>query len=195
MTVHARRLPALFVAAMVAASCSPTVDGGPVAAVRTSNVTLVQITETGAGGLTDDTPYSEKAVVAALPGFTAEGFQAATEDRTEWAIGAFNSDGCQVLHVYKGDKGRIREVHGVTHHLQGPNGERIGMTFAEVGTARGDCRVGRNLWRGMAICKARGSERVTLVYAVSQYQGPFDRLPPDDQLRKASIQRIIWKAS
>jgi hypothetical protein len=194
MNALARLLPVLLGSAL-AAACSPTVDSGPVAAVRTSNVTLVQITESGAGGLKDDTPYSERAVEAALPGFSAEGFQAATEDRTEWAIGAFNSDGFQVLHVYKGDNGRIREVHGVTHHLQGPNGERIGMTFAEVGTARSDCRAGRNLWRGMAICNARGSERVTLVYAVSQYQGPFDRLPPDDQLRAASIQRIIWKAS
>lgn len=183
-----------ILAAFVAA-CSPTFeDTGPVIVARTSNVTLVQISEAGVGNLNGQTAYSAKAIQAALPGFTTEGLQSATENKTEWAIGAFNSDGFQVLQVFKGVDGKIREVHGVTHHLQGPNGERIGMTFAEVGSRRGDCRVGRNLWRGMAICKSRGADRVTLVYAISQYTGPFDRLPPSDQLSKAMIQRIIWTA-
>ncbi|WP_349360017.1 DUF1131 family protein [Stappia sp.] len=194
--MRSRLSPLLAPLALLAlAACSPTLDGGPVQIARTSDVTLVKITEQGAGGLTADTPYSQKAIQQALPGFTTEGFQSATETRTEWAIGAFNSDGFQVLQVFKGAGGKIREVHGVTHHLEGPNGERIGMTFAEVGSALGDCRVGKSLWRGMAICKARGSQRVTLVYAISQYDGPFDRLPASDKLRGAALQRIIWSAS
>jgi hypothetical protein len=185
----------LLLAALLPAACSPTVDAdGPIIVERTSNVTLLQITDQGAGGLTADTPYSQKAIEAALPGFRAEGFQSATEDRTEWAIGAFNSDGFQVLQIFKRSNGKVREVHGVTHHLEGPNGERIGMTFSEIGTSRSDCRDGRNLWRGMAICKARGTSNVTLVYAISQYAGPFDRLPPQEELRKAALQRIIWTA-
>ena len=68
----------------------------------------------------------------------------------------------------------------------------FGMSFAEIGTARSDCRVGRNLWRGMAICKARGASNITLVYAIPQYPGPFDQLAPGDQLREAVLQRIIW---
>ena len=191
------RLPRLscigFVLAL--AGCSPTLDGEPVSIARTSDVTLVQITEAGAGGLTSDTTYSQKAIQAALPGFSTEGLQSATERSTEWAIGAFNSDGFQVLQVFKGANGKIREVHGVTHHLEGPNGERLGMTFAEIGTRKSDCRVGQSLWRGMAICKAKGSERVKLVYAIAQYAGPFDRLPPDSQLRGAALQRVIWSAS
>jgi len=194
--MRSRLFPLLAPLALLAiAACSPTLDGGPVQIARTSNVTLVKITEEGAGGLTAETPYSQKAIRQALPGFTTDGFQSATETRTEWAIGAFNSDGFQVLQVFKGSGGKIREVHGVTHHLEGPNGERIGMTFAEVGSARGDCRVGKSLWRGMAICKARGSQRVSLVYAISQYDGPFDRLPANDKLRGAALQRIIWSAS
>lgn len=193
MRFFKRFFPVVLIS-VLAGACSPTLDTGPVTVARTSNITLVKITDAGAGGITSETVYSEKAVAQALPGFTAEGFQSATEDRTEWAIGAFNADGFQVLQIYKGGDGKVRAVHGVTHHLQGPNGERIGMTFAEVGTSRGDCRVGRNLWRGMAICKADGSDNVTLVYAISQYAGPFDRLPPSDQLREAAIQRIIWTA-
>ncbi|MDN3719787.1 DUF1131 family protein [Roseibium salinum] len=86
----------------------------------------------------------------------------------------------------------MRTVHGVTHHLQGPNGERIGMTFSEVGSARSDCRVGKNLWRGMAICKSEGHPNVELVYAIPGYKGPFDQLPAENDLFDAELQRILW---
>src|SRR5690606_24201966 len=125
---------------LLAAACSPTSDGDPFTIAQTSDVTLVQITANGVGGITAATPYSEKAIQAALPGFTTEGLQSAVENGTEWVIGAFNSDGFQVLQVFKGSGGRVREVHGVTHHLQGPNGERIGMTFAQAGLSASDCR-------------------------------------------------------
>ncbi|WP_153769865.1 DUF1131 family protein [Labrenzia sp. CE80] len=178
---------------LLAAACSPTVDyDGPVQIARTSNVTLVQINDDTVGGITAETTYGEKSIAAALPGFTTEGVQTAVEDTTEWAIAAFNSDGFQVLQVFKGKGGKVRTVHGVTHHLQGPNGERIGMTFSEIGSARADCRVGRNLWRGMAICKSKGHKNVELVYAIPGYQGPFDRLPPSKELFDAQLQRIVW---
>ncbi|WP_106751901.1 DUF1131 family protein [Pannonibacter carbonis] len=186
---------------VVMAACSQTsnyvettssVPSAIPAAARTSNVTLVQITGQGVGGINASTPYSSKAIQAALPGFTTDSIQTAVEMTTENAIGAFNSDGFQVLQVFKASDGRIRTVHGVTHHLAGPNGERIGMTFAEVGTRRSDCRIGQELWRGMAICTARGVPNVQLVYAIPQFTGPWDQLPPDNQLRGAAIQRILW---
>lgn len=174
-------------------ACSPTVDyTGPVQVAQTSDITLVEISRDGVGGINADTRYGTKSIEAALPGFTTEGIQTAEENETEWAIGAFNSDGFQVLQIFKGNDGKVRAVHGVTHHLKGPNGERIGMTFAEVGTSRSDCRAGQNLWRGMAICKAKGVPNVELVYAIPQFTGPFDRLAPESELRKASLQRILW---
>lgn len=160
-------------------------------AVRVSNTTLIEITAEGAGPLNAGTPYSTKAIEAALPGFSTKPIQMAVEDRTLWTTGVFK-DGFQVLQVLKGTGGRIGAVHGVTHDLVGPNGERLGMTFTEVGTSLRDCRVGRNLWRDMAICEARGAPNVTLVYAVPEYDGPFDRLPPPEELKSAMIQRIIW---
>lgn len=185
--------PVLF-AALAAAACSPTADfdSKPNSLVQTSNVTLVQITEDSVGGITPETAYGPKSIETALPGFTAEGIQTAEEDRTEWALAAFNSDGFQVLQVFKGKDGKVRSVHGVTHHLQGPNGERIGMTFSEIGSASADCRVGKNLWRGMAICKSTGHPNVELVYAIPGYKGPFDRLPPSKELFDAELQRILW---
>ncbi|GAA0772911.1 DUF1131 family protein [Roseibium denhamense] len=182
--------------AAIASACSPSADleRSPASAqlARTSNVTLVHITEDQVGGITNDTQYGQKAIESALPGFTTEGIQTAVEDNTEWALAAFNTDGFQVLQVFKGNDGKVRTVHGVTHHLQGPNGERIGMTFAEIGSARANCRVGRNLWRGMAICQSQGHPNVELVYAIPGYQGPFDRLPVAQELFDAELQRILW---
>ncbi|MEP3045870.1 MAG: DUF1131 family protein [Roseibium sp.] len=178
----------------ILSACSPTADfdgtSGP--QVRTSNVTLVQITEDSVGGITGDTTYGPKTIEAALPGFKTEGIQTAVENKTEWALAAFNTDGFQVLQVFKGQDGKVRTVHGVTHHLQGPNGERIGQTFAEIGTARADCRVGRNLWRGMAICRSIGHHNVELVYAIPGFQGPYNQLPPAQELFDAQLQRILW---
>ncbi|MBA5779087.1 DUF1131 family protein [Stappia sp. F7233] len=183
---------ALLALALATGACTPVLDEGPVLASRTSDVTLARITEQSAGGIDGSTTYSQKAIAAALPGFTTEGLQSATENDTEWVIGAFNSDGFQVLQVYKGDDGKVREVHGVTHHLQGPDGVRIGMTFQEAGMSRSDCRVGRNLWIGMAICPAPSAPNVKLLFAIPQFNGPFDELAPASELKRAELQRIVW---
>ena len=187
-----RLVGALLIAA-AAAACSPTMDSdGPLLIPRTSDVTLVKFTDDHVGGITANTSYGAKAIEAALPGFTTEGIQSANENKTEWALAAFNSDGFQVLQVFKGDNGKVRTVHGVTHHLEGPNGERIGMTFSETRQRRSQCRVGSNLWRGMAICASTGHPSVELIYSIPGFQGPFDKLTPDNELENAILQRIVW---
>ena len=189
-----RDLGLTLLAAVSLNACSPTADLDPSSnrLVSTSNLTLVQITEDNVGGITKETSYGSNSIETALPGFTTEGVQTAVENNTEWALAAFNTDGFQVLQVFKGQNGKVRSVHGVTHHLQGPNGERIGMTFADIGTARADCRAGKNLWRGMAICKSTGHPNVELVYAIPGYQGPFNELPASNDLFDAELQRILW---
>ena len=189
-----RDLGLTLLAALSVIACSPTadLDGTSSRLVQTSNLTLVQITEDSVGGITKETSYGSNSIETALPGFTTEGVQTAVENNTEWALAAFNTDGFQVLQVFKGQNGKVRSVHGVTHHLQGPNGERIGMTFADIGTARSNCRVGKNLWRGMAICKSTGHPNVELVYAIPGYQGPFNELPASNDLFDAELQRILW---
>lgn len=178
--------------ALLTAGCITPTDGFDPSSPAIPGKVLLQITAAGAGGLSGETAYSNKAIEEALPGFTTQPIQIAVEDHTLWTIGAFH-EGFQVLQVLKGDAGRIGEVHGVTHHLAGPNGERIGMSLAQIGTSPADCRVGRDLWRGMAICSARGTPNVTLVYAIPGFEGPFDRLPPSDRLGSALLQRIIWR--
>lgn len=154
--------------------------------------TFLQVSDAGVGGLTGSTKYSSSAVQAALPGFAVQGIKTADETSTKQALGVFK-DGFQVLQVFRGDTGAISAVHGVTHHMIGPNGERIGLPFGQSGLSRDDCRVGKGLWRGMAICPARGAANVSLVFSVPEYQGPFDRLPDRNVLRTAELQRIVWR--
>ncbi|MFD1694918.1 DUF1131 family protein [Roseibium aestuarii] len=186
----------LALAAGLVAACSPSADfqsASGSSAALVSNVTLIQISNDAVGGITPDTPYNAKAIEAALPGMTTEGVQTAVESNTEWVTAAFNSDGFQVLQVFKGADGKVREVHGVTHHLAGPNGERIGQSFYQIGMNRRDCRVGKDLWRGMAICNAKKAPNVKLVFAIPEYTGPWDQLPPDIALQDSQLQRILWQ--
>ncbi|PTW55782.1 uncharacterized protein DUF1131 [Breoghania corrubedonensis] len=187
----------LTAAAPLLGGCSVSGDitsfGGSVPEPDPDAVTLVTITATNVGPLDASTPYSTKTIEAALPGFTTQPIQMAEEDRTLWTTGVFH-DGFQVLQVLKGNGGKIGEIHGVSPDIEGPNGERLGMRFDKTGIPVSRCRVGRNLWRDMAICPARGAPNVELIFAVTQYDGPFDRLPPRDELDSATLQRIVWTA-
>lgn len=175
------------------AACSPSVDyASTISTSQALGTPLLKITNDGVGGISSDTRYGQKTIEAALPGFTTEGLQSAVETRTEWAIAAFSSDGFQVLQVFKAGNGKVRTVHGTSDHLEGPNGERIGMSLDELGIHRRDCRVGEALWRGMAICKAKNAPNVELVFSIPQFMGPFDKLPSNEELDSAYLQRILW---
>ncbi|MBO6509133.1 MAG: DUF1131 domain-containing protein, partial [Roseibium sp.] len=74
------RLEVLSIALLgvVVTACSPTADyDGAGTSARLSSVTLVKITEDHVGGITKETSYGQKAIEAALPGFTTEGIQTA----------------------------------------------------------------------------------------------------------------------
>lgn len=175
--------------ALLAVTLAGCVSGG---GTTTSTETYMTITDSGAGPINGSTRYSESALKEALPWAEVRTVQMARENRTGWTLAVFR-DGIQVIQVFKGSDGRIDEINGVTQHLTGPNGERIGMTMSQAGVSRSSCRVGRNLWRGMAVCPARGSSHVTLVFAIPGYGGPFDELPSSQDLKRAELQRIIWR--
>lgn len=154
--------------------------------------TLLSITANGVGPIDGTTPFSKEGIEAKLPGYEARSIQSAVEDGTVWVFAAF-SDGKQVIQLFKGKAGRVGAVHGVTQYLLGPAGERIGMSFNDIGPATGDCRMARNLWAGMVICPSRGAGNVALVFSIPEYEGASGKLPPAELLDKATLQRIIWK--
>lgn len=175
--------------AALAALLAGCVSGG---GTSYSTQTYLQITDAGAGPINGSTRYSEAAFKEALPWADVRTVQMARENSTGWTLAIFRDD-IQVIQLFKGSDGRVGEINGVTQHLTGPNGERIGMSLREAGVSRSSCRNGNNLWRGMAICPARRSENVTLVFAIPGYRGPFDVLPSAEDLQDAELQRIIWK--
>lgn len=152
---------------------------------------VLTVTDAGILGLTAETGYGPKAIGQAMPGFTIETIQTAGETGTQWTYAAF-LEGLQMVQIFKGSGGKIGIVHGVGDAVAGPNGERLGMTFAQARLPRSACRVGTNLWRGMAICQAANTQKVNLVFAIAGFQGPFDALPPANQLQHATLQRILW---
>ena len=155
---------------------------------------VLTVTDAGIGGLTKETGYGPKALASALDGYTIETIQTAGESGTAWTYAAF-LDGLQMVQIFKGSGGKVGVVHGVGDAIAGPNGERLGMTFAQSRLPKSACRVGTGLWRGMAICQAAHTSNVSLVFAVAGFQGPFDRLPPTSQLQQATLQRILWTPS
>lgn len=168
--------------------------GEPLTSARVSSDTWITITDDGAGGVRSGTPYTDAAMSAIAPSADIRTIQTAVEDKTTWTHAAFIGE-VQAVQFFKGSGNTVGEMHGVTQHLAGPNGERIGMTMAQAGVRRGNCRAGRNLWRGMAVCKARGSKHVELVFSIPGYQGPFDGLPSSEDLKSAELQRIVWHAT
>ncbi|MEM9221107.1 MAG: DUF1131 family protein [Pseudomonadota bacterium] len=178
---------------LMLAACQGIGPAEPLTELSVSNDTWVVITDEGAGAVGMGTRYDETALAAVAPAAEIRSIQTAVEQSTTWTHAAFINE-VQAVQFFKGPNGTVGEMHGVTQHLAGPNGERIGMTMAQAGVARRDCRNGKKLWRGMAVCKARSASHVELVFAIPQYDGPFNRLASAKDLRRAELQRIVWRA-
>ena len=180
-------------AALVAActSSAPPASRRPAASQASRTASVGQITAAAAGPIRPGTAYSLAGLKAAAPGFTVTPIETAVESRTTAAFGLFY-DGMQTFQVFKGADGKVGDVHGVGDRVVGPAGERIGMTMAEAGTQPRECRMGKDLWIGMAICTSHGARNVQLVYSIPGYMD-FTHLPPANELREAMLQRIVWR--
>jgi len=192
-------LLAMGVAIAGLAACTTTDDKpGPARrsapAFQATDDTFLQITAQGAGPIGASTSYSSKAIVAGLPGYTTGHVTIGLETSTPDAIVLFKEaygGRIQMLHIL-GQGDRITQIHGVTHHVIGPAGERPGMTFREAGTNPATCRIGTDLWLGMAICKSRGASNVTLTFSLPGEAAMSTQLPGRDVLDNGILQRIIW---
>jgi hypothetical protein len=188
----------LIAAGTVAACSGPTSESfrtGPAPrAFQATSDTFLQITAQGAGPIGAATPFSSKAILAQMPGYTTGNVTIGLENTTTDALVLFREaygGRIQVLHIL-GSGGRIQQIHGVTHHVVGPAGERPGMSLAETGADPSTCRIGTNLWLGMAICRSRGAPNVTLTFSFQGEAAMSTSLPPRDVLATGMLQRIIW---
>ncbi|WP_407048115.1 DUF1131 family protein [Methyloraptor flagellatus] len=179
----------------LSACSSAGVDTFATRAVPQDSGTFLQITAAGAGPLNGSTAYSSKAILAQLPDYTTGSVIIGLENSTPDAMVLFRKaygGQVQALQILPGPGGKIGQIHGVTHHVVGPAGERPGMTFREAGTDPATCRIGTNLWLGMAICKSRGAPNVTLTYSFKGEAAMSSTLPPRQVLDTGELQRIIW---
>ncbi len=187
-----------IVAGLVAGCGGPTGDsfrsGASAPAFQATGETFLEITAQGAGPITAAMPYSSKAILAQMPGYTTGNVTIGLENTTTDALVLFKEaygGRIQVLHIL-GSGGRIAQIHGVTHHVVGPAGERPGMSLREARTDPSTCRIGSGLWLGMAICRSRGAANVTLTYSFQGEAAMSPSLPPRDVLETGMLQRIIW---
>ncbi len=187
-----RSLPLIFAASAILTGCVAG-PAEPLTEDRVSSSTWLVMTDEGIGPVRSGTPYREAEMAVVAPGAEIRTIQTANETRTEWTHAAFINE-VQAVQFFKGPGNTVGEIHGVSQHLAGPNGERIGMTMNQARVTRRDCRVGESLWRGMAVCKARGAPHISLVFSIPQYDGPFDQLPSNEELAGAELQRIVWHA-
>jgi len=211
-SVHHRLLVAAFAASLLTACGGgtsteglTTVGGGdvPAGAFSESNPytgadydtplpkPIMKFTADAAGPLGSSPNYSTKEIQTRLPGFETATVETARENSVNNALAALYN-GQQALQLFKGSGGKVSEIHAANGIVAGPNNEQVGMTFRQAGMSRSNCRVGRNLWRGMAICPSRGASNVTLVFALPGYRGPFEQMPPESAIGDAVLQRFVW---
>lgn len=151
-----------------------------------------RITDQQAGPITPGTAYSAAALRQLFPNERVDVIATADEDGVVNALTVFD-DGLQVMMAIPASGGRtIKAVHGSGLAVAGPNGERLGMTFRQIGVDRSACRVGTNAWAGMAVCQSRGTRNVFLVFDNGGWNGPPNELAPASTLAQGQLQRIVW---
>jgi hypothetical protein len=178
------RLVILGAAAVALAACAgpiPQLDGRPV---------LITITAGGAGPIGPGTSYSGAQIRALLPGYDVDGLAMATEDAVQSAFGVY-ANGALQMQILPGSGNLIGAIHGVGLSVAGPNGERIGHTYAQIQPIRSTCRVGTGNWVGLPICRARGASNIDLVFAVPG--ATTAAFPSEAALRNAVLTRIVWE--
>ncbi len=183
----------LFAALMVTAvsGCAQVTDIGGASYLTSEPV--IQMTSSGIGPIGAGTPYSREGIGQALPGFELGNVTTMSEGEVRQFLAAFKGGMQQLQFEPGGPNGLIGRVHLVGQEAAGPNGERIGMTYAESGGRALDCTAGSGDWTGMAICKT-SDQRLAYVYAPEGYTGPDGQLPPRDVLVKSRLVRIIWNS-
>ena len=182
-----RSLAVCLFLGMALAACTPQSSSPVAGAIPVAYA----ISADSAGPIGATTGYSRSGLQALFPGDRIEVIQTASEEGVVSALAIFE-EGLQTLLVLPSAGGSgIKAVHGAGLAVAGPGGERLGMSYGELGIDRSDCRVGRGPWAGMAVCRSRIAPNVSLVFDPGDYNDPGE-LAPESSLRKGELQRIVW---
>jgi hypothetical protein len=188
-----RARSALAAALMLAlAGCVGT--GGSSPSSTASSPAAFSLSEDAAGPITGETAYSSDTLAGLLPRFRFDTVQTFAGGKVRYLLAGFDGDGFQAFQVEAGTGRRtISSVHVVGPAVTGPNGQVIGMTYAEAGARRLGCEAGSGAWLGMAVC-ARSGSRITYIFAPDDYSSEPGRMPRGEALDNARLVRMIWEA-
>ena len=183
---------AVLAASLLGLSACTSVDSS-VATSSAAGGQPIPVSAAAVGRLSAETPFSRKALQAALPGYQLKDIRAYSQGEVKSALGAFEN-GMQVLQIFPdGSKTRIGLVHGVRETVTGPSGERVGQGFAESGGSRLSCEPGSAEYSGLVLCRSAAAQNVMLIYSVPGYQTGDGQMPPAAALSKAVLQQIVWR--
>ena len=173
--------------------------GAQYAGSTTSAISTAPVSEefvlraASAGPITGSTRFGQSEIRSLYPGKRLQTTRIADDEHTFHALSVYHHDLQTIAIEPTADTARIKAVHGLGPDVSGPNGERIGMRFGELRLDPSSCRMGKNLWRGMPICRAPGASNVLLVFNPGAPEfADQERMPPRDVLAQASLQRIVW---
>lgn len=192
-----RRRPAsaLLAAFLLLAACGIQQDGAldnTTGALATPPV--IKLTPSGIGEISHGAAYSEALLRRALPGFELKTVKTFSEGEFKWLLAAFKNGSQQIQFEPDRSGRKVRRIHVVGLEAAGPNEERLGMSFAETGGGRLECRPGKQEWSGMTVCETSDAT-LAYVYAPSDYNGADGQLPPERDLAKARLVRMVWRAT
>jgi len=174
----------------VASDVTPDVA---IAANNSAQSSLMQITDSGVGNLTNNTPFSVEAIQAAFPTMEIT-TETAMGEGTEYPIIVVSDAGNEAVRIEPtADASRIYRVRSTSAQLLGASGHTVGDSFSSVydGIIPRDCLPGVDASAGAVSCPAPGSQDVRYMFEGSW--GPLmGQLPSDSELSGSTLKMIFW---
>lgn len=187
------RLVIFVLSGLILSACASGYDSGPSSSLASGRATYA-LSETEAGPINSETPYSIATLQGLFPGYRFDTVRTMTDGTVRSLLAGFDPDGFQAFQVEaRPSRRQIESVQVVGAAFAGPRGERIGMTYAEAAGRGMACKAGSGQWTGLAIC-SRSNSRVSYVFAPEQFSGASGTVPRGDELKGAHLVRMIWDA-
>lgn len=152
-----------------------------------------ELSDSGLGGITVDTPFDRDAVAAALPGCVVDR-GAGTSESGAIDILAITDGGDPVALVYPDWSGGIFSVVAQGPAVRNRSGATLGTRFAEVygGAAPAVCVPGVEDSSGRVLCPSAPGARVVYVFE-GKWSGPDGALPTAEDLIDWRLIAFLWR--
>ncbi|WP_436876747.1 RpoE-regulated lipoprotein [Siccibacter turicensis] len=151
----------------------------------------LEVTEQGVGDLSGTTPLEESAITDALGSdYRVRSGMKTDNGNIVRYFEALKDD--QLALVVNGDT-TVRRVEVLDKDVPTESGVSIGTPFTDLyDKAYGNCQSASDTQSKSVSCKAPGSEHIHYLFS-GPWSGPEGLMPPDDVLKRWSVERIIWQ--